>query len=118
MATFSHKGSTGTGPGLAVEISTADGIVAAKPVMLVLMPGAGAYSVLIEGSPDGINWADWSQGGFTSSVAKRLELGVRFWRTNIIENGGTLTSLVGAVPKQGGGWHEMNNPTVQNVASV
>lgn len=88
-----------------------------KPVMIVAMTGAGAFEVNIEGSHDNINWQAW-QGPYTSSIAKRLELGVRYWRTNIVANGGSVTSSVGPVPKLSGGWHSMNNPTITNASQT
>lgn len=103
---YSHNAATGTGPGDIIDISTGDGPTA-KFVMVLTM--SGGSSVAIEGSQDGVNFQRWSPAtGFTSNVAKRLEFGVRFWRTNILTNAGTVTSSVGPAPRQEGGWRSAN----------
>ena len=110
--TYSHRGATSTGPGLAIDIGAADE-AEAWPVMKVDITGTCA--VAIEGSHDQILWTAWEPStGFTSSVAKRLELGVRFWRTNVISiSGGVVTSSVGTAPRTRGGWGGANNATQQ-----
>ena len=65
--------------------------------------------VLIEGSDDAQVWQDFSNGGVTATVAKDLIPGIRFWRTNIVSNGGIVTSSVGAVPLKHGGTKGLNN---------
>lgn len=103
---YSHNAATGTGPGAVIDIVTGDGPLA-KFVMQVTM--SGGSSVAIEGSSDGVNFQRWAPTtGFTSNVAKRLEFGVRFWRTNILTNSGTVTSSVGPAPTQEGGWRSAN----------
>ena len=107
---YSHQGTTSTGAGSAIEISST---VTVEPVIFVEMIGEGEFTVNVEGSADAIRWVPWTSG-YTSSVAKKLPLGVRFWRTNIVSNGGSVYSYVGESPDVNGGWHAMNHPTTQN----
>ena len=114
---YSHQRATGTGPGRVIDIGTGDEAEGWFVLIVSIPPGTDA-AVAIEGSHDGVNFARWEpSGGYASSVAKRLEFGVRFWRTNIISNTGTVTSSVGQAPKLGGGWHSANYMIVNTNAT-
>jgi len=95
---YSHNGATGTGAGETVDISVAD--TPSPPHIQLFITGVA--TVKIEGSHDLVNWADYSGGGFTSSDSRKLIPGIRYWRTNIVSNSGSVTSVVGPVPTDHG----------------
>lgn len=88
------------------------------PVMILTTGGlsdeGGPTTVLIEGSHDNLNWVDFSAGGFTSSDARDLIPGIRFWRANAtyVANNDTVTALVGAAPGIEGSFPGGNYATV------
>lgn len=109
---YSHQAATGTGPGLVID--TGSGDESGAPFVLFVNMSAES-TVAIEGSHDGVNFLRWEPStGYTSNVAKELRFGVRYWRTNIIANGGSVTSYVGQTSKLSGGWHSANNITEQS----
>ena len=90
----SHNAATGTGAGAAIDLLGAVSPLA-PPVMLVFISATATYA--IEGSHDNVNW--WvAVSGLTATDARDIPIGVRYWRTNISANSGTVTSQVGAFP--------------------
>ena len=92
---YSHSNATGTGAGATIDIGSCNTAIT-PPVLAIYI--SSTATVLVQASHDGTLWFDLSAGGFTSSVMKDLIPGIRFWRTNITVNGGSVTSCVGAVP--------------------
>jgi hypothetical protein len=93
-AVFSHNQATGTTTGKNIDIGPCTG-ADQPPVIHIVLSSTG--TVILEGSHDQSTWVDYSGGGFTTSVAKSLVQGVRFWRTRITANAGTISSSVGPV---------------------
>lgn len=112
---YSHNNFSGSsGDGLVIDIGSAP--PAAPPVMIVVI--SATATVLIQASHDAVNFVDLSGGGVTTSVAKDLPIGLRYWRTHVSANSGTVTSSVGGVPSISGHWTQMNNITINtNVTS-
>lgn len=108
---YSQQNASGVSTGLSIDIGDAN-IVGFPPVLICVI--SATATVLVEGSHDNVNWVDFSAGGFTSSFAKDLVIGVRFWRTRTTANTGTVTSSTGTVPKVGGGLVNLRNPAIEN----
>lgn len=117
---YSHKASSSTGPGTAIDLAGANN-PGFPPVMIVTATATGAV-VMIEGSHDNSSWVDFSSGGFTvtaaAGIAKDLVPGVRYWRTNVVSVTGTVTSSVGGYPTAEGGFNSPNAPVVSSDATI
>lgn len=104
-AVYLNKGTTGTGTSDWVDISTADFAQSPPHIQIVIGSppggGPGTATVVVEGTVDPNNPAlvlDYSNGGFTSSDSRKLIQGIRYWRTNITANTGSVTAAIGEVP--------------------
>lgn len=107
-AVYCNRASTGTGASAWVDISAADFAQSPPHIQIVI---SGTATVLVEGTVDPDNAAlvlDYSNGGFTSSDSRKLIQGIRFWRTNITANSGSVTAAIGEVPMLAKGYKSMN----------
>jgi hypothetical protein len=114
-AVYSHNNKSGTGTGLTIDIGPCTGSDQ-PPVIHIVLSSTG--TVFLEGSHDQATWVDYSGGGFTTSVAKSLVQGVRFWHTRITANAGTVSSSVGPVSNQKGELLQPGNAIVDYSAGI
>lgn len=96
---YSHSNATGTGAGATIDIGACNN-PDAPPVMHITITTTA--TALVQGSPDAVNWFDYSGGGFTSDDARDLIVGVRFWRSYISANSGMVTTCVGTTANMSG----------------
>ena len=98
---YSHNSASGTSTGATIDISDCSQGVNPPAMSIVISATA---TVIVEASHDGVNYIDFSGGGFTSSDSRDLVLSYRFWRSRITANTGTVTTVVGPVATQDGGY--------------
>lgn len=98
---YSHNSASGTTTGASIDISScSQGAI--PPAMSIVI--SATATVIVEGSHDNVNFVDFSGGGLTSSDSRDLVMSYRFWRSRITANTGTVTTVVGPVPTQDGGF--------------
>jgi hypothetical protein len=114
---YSLRNQTSTTPngGNVIDIGDID-----QPLMPPVMHGeiTATATVQVQGSHDSTSWIDYSGGGFTTSFARDLVMGVRFCRATVTSYGsGTITCAVGAVPTKSGQPITPHLITVENNAT-
>ena len=107
-AVYCNKGTITTGVSPWVDISAADFAQSPPHIQIAI---TGSATVKVEGTVDPDNAAlvlDYSNGGFTTSDSRKLIQGIRYWRTNVTANSGSVTAAIGEIPMYGKGYKSVN----------
>ena len=107
-AVYLNRNFTGTGTSDWADISAADFAQSPPHIQIVI---SGSATVVVEGTVDPDNSAlvlDYSNGGFTASDSRKLIQGIRYWRTNVTANSGSVTAAIGEVPMLDKGYKSVN----------
>ncbi len=74
------------------------------PVILGLISAGASMTVQVQCSHDLVDWFDVSNGGFTTSFARSIVQGIRFWKVTVSNwASGTLTASIGTASSFNGG---------------
>jgi hypothetical protein len=117
-AVYCNRATTTTGVSPWVDISAADFAQSPPHIQIAI---TGDATVKVEGTvdPDNADLSlDYSNGGFTASDSRKLIQGIRFWRTNITANAGSVTAAIGEIPMYGKGYKSVNRRSTKSGTPV